>query len=214
MFVSHNMGAIAELCSRAMLIDQGRQVAGGEVASVLEAYSQLISKNGFQVDLSVNPSLPCSIVGLKLYNANGLETNSFDISEDIIISITYRVIAKLQGLQIAATLARNMVDIVQSFDTDGLAEIPVKEPGLYEARYRIPKMFLKAGIYWVHITTGTPKRPIQILESVSRFEVEEFLINTHMKGYRKDRLGHVISPGTWETICLEETEVGKNAKVR
>src|SRR3989442_13290081 len=31
-FVSHNMGAIAELCDRAVLLDQGRQIADGDVA--------------------------------------------------------------------------------------------------------------------------------------------------------------------------------------
>ena len=203
LFVSHNMGAISELCSRALLLHQGQQLAEGEVAAVLETYSQLISKNALQVDLSVDPSLPCSIVGLKLYNEDGSETNSFDISEDIIISITYRVTTKMQGLQITATLARNMVEVVHSFDTDGLAEIPFREPGLYEAQYTIPKMFLKAGIYSVRITAGTPGRLIQDLESVLRFEVEELSVNTYMRGYRKDRPGHVISPGAWQTIRLE-----------
>jgi lipopolysaccharide transport system ATP-binding protein len=203
LFVSHNMGAITELCDRAILLDQGRQVAQGEVNSVLGAYSTLNNKNEPKVYFPDDPSLPCSILELRLCNHEGMETGTFDISEGIIISITYRVKTKLHGLQVTATLSRNMVDIVHSFDTDGLSEIPLREPGLYQAQYRLPKMFLKAGIYTVRITAGTPERLIQDYESAVFFDVEERSGNAYMKGYRRERPGHVISPGTWQTTNLE-----------
>jgi lipopolysaccharide transport system ATP-binding protein len=31
------------------------------------------------------------------------------------------------------------------------------------------------------------------------FDVEELSQNTHARGYRKERVGHVISPGRWTT---------------
>src|SRR5207245_788746 len=142
LFVSHNMGAIAELCTRAVLLDHGRQLAEGEVGSVLGAYSMLNSKNEPRVCLPEDPSLPCAVVELRLCNEEGLETCTFDVGEGIILSITYRVRTKLHGLQVVATLSRNMVEIVHSFDTDGLSQIPPRGLGLYRACCTIPKMFL------------------------------------------------------------------------
>ena len=141
-----------------------------------------------------------------MYNGVGLETTSFDISEDIIILITYRVKVRLQGLVIAVIVSRNRTELFYTFDTDEASEAsrrPIHKPGLYQSQYRIPKMFLKAGNYSVRINTGLPRRLIQSLEPALCFVVEELSINTYMKGYRKERPGHVISPGSWKTEQLE-----------
>jgi len=202
-FVSHNMGAIAELCSRAILLDHGRQINDGPVATVLEHYSRLNNSQGSQIDFTLDPSLPCCILGLRLCNQDGVDSNSFDINDEITIFITYRVSVKLHGLQLTATVARNFIDVIHSFDTDGMDEIPPREPGLYQARLAIPKMFLKGGIYSVRITAGTPDRLIQDFEAALQFEIEELSVNTHMKGYRRDRVGHVILNDVWQSSRLE-----------
>ncbi len=203
LFVSHNMGAISELCSRAMLLEHGRQVADGSVVDILGAYARLNQGDENSLNLAIDPSLPCSIVGLKLCNGEGMETNTFDIGDIIIIGVTYRVATRLHGLQITTTLARNMVDVVHSFDTDALPEVPIKEPGLYQATYTVPGMFLKAGYYSVRITAGTTDQIFQDLENAQQFEIEERSINTHGKGCRKERTGLIISQGSWQTTKLE-----------
>jgi lipopolysaccharide transport system ATP-binding protein len=202
LFVSHNMGAVSELCTRALLLDQGQLVTQGTVPDVLEAYGRLITSDEHQIELNADPTLPCSILGVRLEDGDGNQTTSFDLQDTIRIRIVYEVTSRIHGLQVTATLARNVVDIVHSFDTDALDEIPPTEPGRYEAAYTIPPMFLKAGNYATRVTTGTPERLLQDLMGVLSFEIEERSINTHMKGYRRDRQGHVISPGSWETRRL------------
>jgi len=202
-FVSHNMGAIAELCDRAVLLDQGRQIADGDVAGTLGAYARLSGLNAPQAQYSPDSSLPSSIISLKLCNQDGVETCAFDIGEGITVSILYRVATRLRGLQLTVTVSRNMVDVIHSFDTDDLTEIPDRDPGLYRVDYTIPGMFLKSGIYSIRVGAGTPYKLFQDFESALRFEIEERSINTHMKGYRRGRPGHVISPGVWKTRKLE-----------
>ena len=202
-FVSHNMGAISELCDRAIFLNEGRQMADGPVTDVIGAYAGLATRNGDRLDLQMDQSLPCAIVGLELCNGQGIATTSFDIDDTIVITVAYKVTAFLRGLQITATLRRGIVDVTHSFDTDELPDIPPREPGQYQAVYTIPRMFLKAGLYSARITAGTPERLIQDLESALGFEVEERSVNTHMKGYRMDRIGQVISPGSWRTTKTE-----------
>ena len=152
---------------------------------------------------SADPSLPASIISLKLCNHDGVETCAFDIGEGIAVSVLYRMATRLRGLQLAVTVSCNMVDVIHSFDTDDLAEIPDRDPGLYRVDYTIPGMFLKAGVYTIRVGAGTPYKLFQDFESALRFEIEERSINTHMKGYRRGRPGHVISPGVWKTTKLE-----------
>ena len=49
----------------------------------------------------------------------------------------------------------NSVDVIHSFDTDDLTEIPDRDPGLYRVDYTIPGMFLKSGIYSIRVGAGT-----------------------------------------------------------
>ena len=132
----------------------------------------------------------------------------FDLQDEIQLAITYEVTERLYNLQLTATLARNGIDIVHSFDTDDVDEIPPTDPGRYVTTYTLPRRFLKAGAYNVRITSGTPERLIQDLESAVSFEVDERSENTHMKGYRRDRQGFVVSPGQWRTEAVDsETKV-------
>jgi lipopolysaccharide transport system ATP-binding protein len=203
LFVSHNMGAVSQLCSRAVLLQHGKLISQGKVHEVLGVYSKLNNGQPKRVEIPVNQQAACSILNIRTEDKSGRECWSFDLESEIIIRIRYQVRKALPFLQITATMERNLVEIVHSFDTDQLQELPTRLPGLYEAIHRIPGMFLKAGTYAVRITAGTPDLLIQDLPAAIQLEVEELSHNTHMRGYRGDRAGHVISQGTWETKRID-----------
>jgi len=90
-----------------------------------------------------------------------------------------------------------------TFDTDGEIDIQPKTPGVYVARHRIPAGFLKAGPYAISVGSGTPTTSFQVFDNVVRFEIEELTQNTMLRGYRRDRPGHVVSPGVWVTERID-----------
>jgi lipopolysaccharide transport system ATP-binding protein len=200
LFVSHNTGAIAELCTRAILLEAGRKIVDGTVPEVLERYAEIMSSGGPRVvDLKVEPDLPTSIVDVRTENADGAPTHNFDLVDPVVIVTRYEVTEASRGLQFALTLARNSVPLVHTFDTDQIDDMPAREPGVYEARWVIPSMFLKAGLYTVSLTAGTPERMFQELDAIISFEVDEFTVNAQHRGYRRERPGHVVAPGSWST---------------
>jgi lipopolysaccharide transport system ATP-binding protein len=204
LFVSHNLGAVAELCTRAVLLDHGKVVSQGEVRSVLDDYSELISSGVAALELKPIAALPSSIVGVTLTDGSGGPCASFDIADEIHVVITYEVTEQVYGLQHSLTLSRNMIPILRTFDTDDLDDsLPVVAPGRHEARCIIPAMFLKAGVYSLALDSGTPERQFQELEAVASFEVEERSVNTHSRGYRRERPGQIIFPGTWRSSRIE-----------
>jgi len=206
LFVSHNMGAIAELCPRAILLDLGRIVADSKTSQVLAEYSALINTTAGaspHIELERDSSLPCSIFEVSITDVEGSNTGTFDLNDDIVIVLRYVVREVFRNLILNVTLARDMIHIINSFDTDNQTEINPKDPGVYLAKYKIPRMFLKAGLYSLTVGIGTPERCFQLFHDVLHFQVEEWTVNTTLKGYRRERLGHVVSPAVWETERLE-----------
>lgn len=206
LFVSHNMGAIAELCTRGILLSTGHLVADGDIGHVLEEYSKRLTQDvqvGADAELARDPALSCSIVGVSISNGGGVATDSFDLSDEVVISLTYEIDRPIGDLLLNITLARNLIDLMTTFDTDGEVDIEPKMPGIYVARHRIPAGFLKAGLYTVSVGAGTPTTSFQVFDNVLRFEVEELSQNTMLRGYRRDRPGHIVSPGRWATARLE-----------
>ena len=41
LFVSHNMAAVNQLCTRAILLKKGEKIADGTVAEIIEAYKEI-----------------------------------------------------------------------------------------------------------------------------------------------------------------------------
>jgi len=203
LFVSHNMGAVSEICTEAILLDKGRLSTHAPVAEVIERYAKDMAAAETSFKPVQDESLPCSILGINLSNSQGQETSSFDIDEEVVITIFYKLAVRLEGFHIVLTLSRNMVDILHTYDVDSLNEVPAVGPGVYRTQYRIPRMLLKAGRYSVTIITTTWETEFQWLNSALNFEVEEYSQNTHMKGYRKERPGIIISPGVWSKQKLE-----------
>jgi lipopolysaccharide transport system ATP-binding protein len=207
LFVSHNIGAVAELCTRGILLDKGRKVADTTVSSVLGQYADLITTGtGDSLVQEPDPSLPCSITEVSVTDSYGRTRGAMDLEDGITVRVGYEVTEATPNMQIALSLGRNMVTVLSTFDTDDLAGIPLREPGRYEATCTIPPRVLKAGLYTVQVGVGNQEALFQSLDPAVSFEIEEHSVNTHMKGYRQERPGHFISPGTWNTRQVGEPE--------
>jgi lipopolysaccharide transport system ATP-binding protein len=199
LFVSHNMGAVSELCSHALLLQRGQVHAIGKTADVVAEYARLQRGSEAGVTFEENENLPASIVGASVTDHHGNVARTLDIADELNLNITYKVREPLDGLQLSAVISRNMNEIVCTFDSDALECVPFKAPGLYRAQCRVPGMFLKAGNYTVRLDLGTPAKLCMEVDGALVFDVEELSQNTHAKGYRKERIGHIISPGRWAT---------------
>jgi lipopolysaccharide transport system ATP-binding protein len=201
LFVSHNMGAVADLCTRAILLEHGQKVRDASVSDVLEYYARPDSDEGVpgHLRLDPDPTLACSILEVRIAGADGAPAPTFDVGSEIVIELVYEVGEPVTDLLLNVTLSRNMAYVFTSFDTDGQIAIQAKLPGRYVARHRIPPGFLKAGIWSLTVGSGTPTTQFQSFVDLVTFDIEELSENTALRGYRKDRPGNVISPGAWTT---------------
>lgn len=94
LFVSHNMGAIRQLCSHVIWIDRGRIVAAGSPNQIISAYLESASEGFVQRNLE---SECLRIDAVTLLNQHGQATTRFAPGDTLQIRIDY--FAK-QGIQL------------------------------------------------------------------------------------------------------------------
>ena len=194
--VSHNMGAISELCTHGILLDGGRVEKSGDIEQVVMEYGRRMKPQS-RATILQDTGKDFSFLEGAVLDAGGTPCDTFDLHDEIEISVTYRLRRPMEGLVIVVTLARNFNDIFHTYDTDNLEAIPTRTAGVYVSRMRIPRHFLKAGHYSVTVNSGIPAYMLDYREDLLSFDVDELTENTHNRGYRSDRLGQVIAPVNW-----------------
>jgi lipopolysaccharide transport system ATP-binding protein len=204
LFVSHNMGAVAELCTRAVLLEKGKKTLDGSVADVIDQYARSRAGDHLTVTIPPDESLPSYFTRIAVSDANGDPMATFGMEEEVTIELEYVVTKPTPDLLFNVTLARNMIDVFTSFDTDEQNPIEPKLPGRYVARHRLPAGFLKAGLYSLTVGSGTPSDLVQNFPDILSFDVEELGSNASMRGFRRDRPGQVVTPGHWSVDQIGE----------
>src|SRR5690242_6302520 len=102
LFVSHNMAAIARLCRRALLLQQGSVVADGPVQRVVSSYTGgQTGQTPTEVDYQVHGRMPGS-EDVRLLSAriesDGMEAAVVDIRKSVRVVIEYEVLRERVAL--------------------------------------------------------------------------------------------------------------------
>jgi lipopolysaccharide transport system ATP-binding protein len=91
LFVSHQMGTIANLCSRAIFLQHGRISLDGRTTSVINQYLS-ISSNSDEKGYHINESNKvCFFRDIIVLNESGIETDQFAFDEKVNIRMTLEI---------------------------------------------------------------------------------------------------------------------------
>jgi lipopolysaccharide transport system ATP-binding protein len=153
LFVSHNMGAISNLCERVLLLREGQIVKSGTPAEVIPEYLALDTPSEARVRLNAGDPHTALFEEIGICNADGLFINDLEVNKPFEIYAKYRIIRPLNSAQVGfAVVARDTgttVFVTTHADTLEIAN-PILLPGAYTARVPIPGHFLNAGSYVVN----------------------------------------------------------------
>jgi lipopolysaccharide transport system ATP-binding protein len=202
LFVSHNMGAISELCSRGILINEGKIIYDGDVKLTIESYINEIKGKKDKISrFSYDKNKPLQILDVMVTNGAGEPTEIFDISESISIKIDYQVNTQANNTNIALILSRNGVELLCSFDTDAISKnLERRSLGRHSIIAKIPQKLLKAGCYSLSVGTGqiNSGTTYEDHKDITTFEILELSEDTSFKGYCQRRNGLIIAPIEWQ----------------
>jgi lipopolysaccharide transport system ATP-binding protein len=101
-FVSHNLPAVQELCTSALLLRRGEVVAAGGVAETIQRYRQLAAST----PQTPGPGTDIWIDHVVLLDAKGSPANSFQSGEPLTVRISYDTARPVSNPDFAVDLHR------------------------------------------------------------------------------------------------------------
>jgi hypothetical protein len=122
------------------------------------------------------------------------------MGEDAVLEVHFVIEKTLRNVSMAILLSRHGTNLLFSHDNDLSPELMdnTREPGEYVARIKLPLSRMKEGNYSAELHIGVGANNMTLPEVAISFEVENYEINTHNKGYRVDRPGHLYWPLSWD----------------
>jgi lipopolysaccharide transport system ATP-binding protein len=205
-FVSHNMGAIAQLCERVILLEKGQLKRIGLAREVVADY--LSSSLGAEVQSTwLRPSLESDskvqFQSIRLLSNDEQPVSHATFNDALLIEMVYDVKISMSGLTITFHLLDSMSNIVfESMDSDYPEwRESVREPGRYRATAKIPPHLLRPGRYSLSFFALIQKTKVfERREGILRFDVSEIDY-----GLYSHRRAGIVSPMLeWEVARLTE----------
>jgi lipopolysaccharide transport system ATP-binding protein len=168
LFVSHNLGAVSNLCGSALLLESGRLVRMGDVHTCIARYKSehLSLSPALCLDRPLQPHKALSIERIRIIAPSMSNTGIISNSSSIDLEITFWVETPGSSYAVAAELSRSTHGVILATSTlDGrptteLGTFPQR--GRYKARVAIPAAWLMEGDYSIRVVATIPC--VQILD--------------------------------------------------
>lgn len=154
-FVSHNLDAVATLCSRSIWLDQGRVVAEGPTAEVIDRYMATGLAHRGRRRLDDDGTGPVTLDAISVLDPDGKPTDATRHDRPFSVEVEYTVREPTPGFDLAIVLTgHGGIRILDEALSAGERREDHGEPGQYRARIVVPPV-LGAGDYSVNIWVGS-----------------------------------------------------------
>jgi lipopolysaccharide transport system ATP-binding protein len=212
LFVSHNLGAVAQLCTTTIWIDNGVIRRAGPSSQVIADYMTTDAQRGEVVWPEGRSGR--GVTELKLYsarvrNSQGSISSTVESTKPFSVEIEYEITKPLWNLRVGFFLRTSAGGyLFDSHDADGPEFRSSRDPGHYTACCYIPGNLLGPGTYLISLNAG--------IHNVASFAREENtlvleVVNTSTRGTISPRGGVIQPQFTWKqkTHDVREVAVGQ-----
>lgn len=169
LFVSHNMGAISQLCNTGILLHKGEMIGNSNIQNILDQYSTMEINS---VDIyDKNDAKEFEIKNVTILNKDGGQV--FSHSEIIPIKITLNMPGKLNGLHLGVALNDKWKRKV--FTTQYKLESEDHTSGIITKTILIPSHVLLAGNFSIDVASFVPNgSTYSYLQDICCFRIDDF----------------------------------------
>lgn len=205
LFVSHNMGAIQNLCQRAFLLENGGISMEGEVEGVVRHYLHNLKSNLderrslSEVPRSGELGTRLRFTGCKILNSDGVETRTLRMGEPFSVLIRAVALENLSNVSFVVGIDNRIgarITTVASEETGNLYNCEASEE--IELIARFDDLILNSGEYAVTISARSFHIGMDQVKRAIDFEV----VNArHPRAqHMADLWGDVRCTPTWDTL--------------
>jgi lipopolysaccharide transport system ATP-binding protein len=150
LFVSHNLGAISRLCSRAILLQGGRIEFDGNTSSGLARYSKLNQNNpGVLTSSAIGTLLgKTALRSITINGSDQLLGSTWKPADEIELGLIGRLLEPLRSFRVTFFVFKEQQLVVSLHDAERPSDMPA---GDFESVVRLPCYFLSPGEYSIDI---------------------------------------------------------------
>lgn len=192
LFVSHNMAALKNLCTRGLLIDHGNIIYDGTIE---EAVNQHIKSANDITDHYINPesNQPNSITEITILNKDSQPTNVFKTDDQIVIQYQLNLDKVDNNTELGFSLWNNRG--VKIFHD----KISLENVSCNKFLVTIPSDFLVPGTYSINAALHVPRKmQYHAIKEACSFDIEE--TGSNASQYGNSDMGVIQTNLEWQKI--------------
>ena len=197
LMVSHNLGAIADLCQTALWFDGGRLRTQGQSSEVIRQYLQSYASSQARWERPSDSPLveKLNFLSARVLSNGGESVNVVDFDKPFHVEILYRIARPTRGFMVSAILANGQgFTVLESAERDSVeTEEELRAPGVYRAVCTVPGSLLKHGIYYLSLSAR--QRGVELIEQQS--EVLAFEVSSANRAGIDTRQGMIVPMLDW-----------------
>lgn len=183
LFVSHNMAAVRQLCTSAILLQKGQLVMTGSGEQVVSRYLSSPQSNANQ-GRRISP-YGIELVEIALQDADNLPTESLVFDRDYSLKVSLQAHEPLMNCGVVVNLFDSVGTLVSTLCSteEGIAPFALRDR--HDVIFDLPRLPLFPGEYRASVYIFRPNDGIAYLEAEDAlcFEVHPAIINDSMWAY-------------------------------
>jgi lipopolysaccharide transport system ATP-binding protein len=207
LFVSHNMGAVKSLCTRAVTLDGGRVVCDSTPdVAITEYLSRMTGGSSSHAVLKPREDVAVQILEMSVQDEHGKSVESVELGRDCALVARYVIRERRRDVSIALLLSREGVPLLYSYDTDADPHLRGdRAAGEYEIRIPLPTSMFKEGNYAIALKVGASKENLTDEDATIALRVVNHELDLTHRSYRGDRPGMLFHELAWQTEVLSRS---------
>jgi len=190
LLVSHNLGAIANLCDSGMWIDDGRLRMQGQSRDLIRAYLQSNSAH-LEADSSLwkrEGNGEARLQRIRVLNTNEQMCDAFPMGETIIIDLDIEFMTTLPFLDISVGIQRLDlgVNVLDLYSGDSGFVPRELGPGVRRFRLEIPHCSLYPALFGITVELGSASGKLDDVRDVARFSTVQSSVTRRTTALRRE----------------------------
>ncbi len=211
LFVSHNMGAVRNLCSHGLLINEGRIKLAGAVDEVLEEYLGSANREGLSGKNIIDQQDKSDKINVRVvsFHARAIGRNEAapqtGVGAEFIIEYGASDRAAIPRLHVGITVRDILGSNVFTCSTAMNKSDFYDSPSTGQVVCRIDSLPLIPGRYWVDIKLWDYHGPVNHITNAAGFDVIDVGVGG-FRAYAKPSSGSILVPHKWLVGAMDARE--------
>lgn len=196
LFVSHNMAAVANLCTNGLVMSNGTLDFSGSVHEAVHYYMKKSVVNGDHY-INQKTTKTDKINEVCIVRKEGAESKAFSFDDEIELRMHINHASKISGTHIGLAILDKWHQKIFT-DTLRLNDEQL-ENGNSEINIKIPRQLLLTGVYYVDVALFVPRmNNFDYVSDACTFEVEDFA--SELSIYSGAEIGNVMVKCKWQIV--------------